>query len=487
MRVVLNKKADVKALFLRRFAFIVLLDGLSPKAIAERFTKYLRTATVPRAWSTSKTVLLMKTGDTEDLGNYRPITLLSQMYKLFTRILLQRIFRDVEFSREQAGFREGYSTLDHIHAVRQLLEKSKEYRAPLCLAFVDYRKAFDSVETNAYLNALHEAGINPAYVNVVRSINTGCTTDINLLSETCHISINKGVRQGDTISQKLFAITLESVFRKMQFRGGVMIDGERLTHLLFADDCVLFAEHPSDLQHDLQRLVEISRGVGLEMNLKKTKWMRNDQCTRGSIIINDIEIEEVTEYIYLGQQIQSNNLSYGEWARRRKAAWIAFSQNKEVLTDEKLPMNIRANIFNASVLPAMLYACETWSTTKSEEEKLAVTQRAMERRMCGVSIRDRISNKELRQRSGLRDVVSGMYEAKRRWAGHIVRLNDNRWTYRLTNWLPRDRKRPLGRPSNRWDRPMVKLFGQRWKQKAYDRVFWRSVDLRSTEATTSRM
>ena len=315
-------------------------------------------------------------------------------------------------------------------------------------------------------------------MNVIRSINTGCTTDIKLLSEICHINISKGVRQGDTISPKLFAITLESLFRKIQLRGGVMIDGERLTHLLFADDCVLFADNPDDLQYDLHQLAENSKKVGLEMNLKKTKWMRNSECPRGCITINDTEIEEVAEYVYLGQHIQANNKSCGEWARRRKAAWIAFNQNRTVLTDEKLPMNIRANIFNTTVLPAMLYAAETWSTTKSEEEKLAVTQRAMERRMCGVSIRDRISNKELRQRSGLRDVVNGMYEAKRRWAGHIVRMNDNRWTYRLTNWLPRDRKRPVGRPSNRWDRPMVKLFGQRWKQKAYDRVFWRSVDLR---------
>ena len=214
--------------------------------------------------------------------------------------------------------------------------------------------------------------------------------------------------------------------------------------------------------------------------------MRNTQCAQGSITANETEIEEVTEYVYLGQQVQSNNVSSGEWTRRRQAAWIAFNKNRTVLTDANLPMEIRANLFNTTVLPAMLYASETWSTTKSEEEKLAVTQRAMERRMCGVSVKDKISNKELRQRSGLRDVVDGIYLSKRRWAGHIARLNDNRWTYRLTNWIPRDHRRPQGRPRNRWDGPMVKLFGQRWKQKACDRVFWRSVDLRST-ATTSRM
>ena len=134
----------------------------------------------------------------------------------------------------------------------------------------------------------------------------------------------------------------------------------------------------------------------------------------------------------------------------------------------------------------MLYACETWATTKNDEEKFAVTERAMERRMCGVTMRDKISNEELRQRTGMHDVVGEMYAAKRRWAGHVARQQDNRWTSRLTNWLPRDHKRPLGRPRTRWDEPMVILFGQRWKQKAQERIFWRSVDLRSARCLQRR-
>ncbi|KHN85872.1 Retrovirus-related Pol polyprotein from type-1 retrotransposable element R2 [Toxocara canis] len=122
---------------------------------------------MPAAWKKSRTILLMKKGDPENLSNYRPITLLSQIYKSFSRVVLNRITKNLDMfmSREQAGFRRGYSTVDHMHAVRQLVEKCNEFHIPLCLAFVDYKKAFDSVERNAVLNALDKCGVNPNYVD----------------------------------------------------------------------------------------------------------------------------------------------------------------------------------------------------------------------------------------------------------------------------------------------------------------------------------
>ncbi|XGW03557.1 hypothetical protein V3C99_015049 [Haemonchus contortus] len=57
-------------------------------ALAQRFTRYVNDCKVPDAWRKSKTILLFKTGDKEDLDNYRPITLLPAIYKVFTRCLL---------------------------------------------------------------------------------------------------------------------------------------------------------------------------------------------------------------------------------------------------------------------------------------------------------------------------------------------------------------------------------------------------------------
>ena len=71
------------------------------------------------------------------------------MYKLFTNIITTRLEKKLDENqpREQAGFRSKYSTTDHIHAINQQLlkEKCREYNIPLCVAFVDYEKAFDSV------------------------------------------------------------------------------------------------------------------------------------------------------------------------------------------------------------------------------------------------------------------------------------------------------------------------------------------------------
>ena len=68
---------------------------------------------------------------------------------------------------EQAGFRSGYSTIDHIHTVNQLKENCAEYQKPLCLAFVDYEKAFDSVESKAILTSLEKQGIDKGYIDTL--------------------------------------------------------------------------------------------------------------------------------------------------------------------------------------------------------------------------------------------------------------------------------------------------------------------------------
>ncbi|EYC03650.1 hypothetical protein Y032_0092g2539 [Ancylostoma ceylanicum] len=65
-------------------------------ALAKRFTRYVEESRVPTAWKTSNTVLSHKKGDKEDLGNYRPISLLLVLYNVFTRCLLARIRRTLE-------------------------------------------------------------------------------------------------------------------------------------------------------------------------------------------------------------------------------------------------------------------------------------------------------------------------------------------------------------------------------------------------------
>ncbi|KAK6734221.1 hypothetical protein RB195_017791 [Necator americanus] len=150
------------------------LKSLSPvliNTLARLFTRYQSECKVPKQWKTSKTVLLYKKADPHDIGNYRPICLLSVIYKLFTRVILNRIEKVLDEGQpcEQAGFRKGFSTIDHIHTVSKLIEVSRECK-PLCLTIIDLKKAFDSVETEAAEEALDNQGVPTQYLKVLREL-----------------------------------------------------------------------------------------------------------------------------------------------------------------------------------------------------------------------------------------------------------------------------------------------------------------------------
>ncbi|KAG1686823.1 putative helicase mov-10-B.1 [Nymphon striatum] len=103
------------------------------------------------------------------------------------------IVLDANQPREQAGFRSGFSTMNHIHTVNQVIEKYHGYNLPLCLAFIDYKKAFDSVE--AVLNALSAQNISPAYIRMLDQIFGLGTSNIKLHTNTNKIRLEKGISQ----------------------------------------------------------------------------------------------------------------------------------------------------------------------------------------------------------------------------------------------------------------------------------------------------
>ncbi|CAH2236728.1 jg16968 [Pararge aegeria aegeria] len=73
--------------------------------------------------------------------------------------------------------------------------------------------------------------------------------------------------------------------------------------------------------------------------------------------------------------------------------------------------------------------------------RLRVTQRAMERAMLGVSLRDQIRNEEIRKRTRVTDIALRVAKLKLQWAGHIARRTDGRWGLKLLEWRPRTGKR----------------------------------------------
>ncbi|KAK6749731.1 hypothetical protein RB195_002002 [Necator americanus] len=325
--------------------------------LARLFTRYLSECKVPKQWKTSKTVLLYKKGDPHDVGNYRPICLLPVIYKLFTRVILNRIEKVLDEGQpcEQAGFRKGFSTIDHIYTVSKLIEVSREYKMRLCLTFIDLKKAFDSVETEAIVEALDNQGVPTQYI------------------------------KGDTISPKIFTATLENAMRNLEWDDmGVKVDDRQLHHLRFADDIVLITPSTSQAERMLTEFDETCGCIGLQLNLQKTMFMRNGWVSDSPFRLNGTNISECTSYVYLVRELNMMNDLTPELSRRRRAAWGAYKSIEDVVK-KTTNTRLRAHLFNTTVLPALTYASETWAFRKQEENAVSVIGRAIERVMLGVS------------------------------------------------------------------------------------------------------
>lgn len=445
--------------------------------LTERFNWYLKEGKVPSKWKTSKTVLIYKKGKTEDIKNYRPICLLSTIYKIFSRLILKRIKVKITDGscKEQAGFKRGFSTIDHIHTLNQIIERCNEYKKPLALLFIDFEKAFDSVEHNAVLKALCTAGIEHQYIQIIKEINANSTTSIELFDSPIQINIERGVRQGDVISPNLFSCLLDMIMNNIAFSDneGININGEKLNFLAFADDIVLVSENGKTAGKMLQKLHQEAEKYGLKVHPGKTQWMVNNNKDNSNIHLGSQIIKKVDEYKYLGQLMKPSGNIGPELANRIKSSWVAFQKIQTVVTSNKVPRNIKADLFNTIVLPALLYASETWSTTLKAENKLRTTQRAMERRITNNSKRLHKRAETIREESGVQDVITELYRNKQRWAGHVARMNDNRWTIRATNWYPYGSKRQKGRPHTRWADPLRKTYGITWTRAAQNRSKWR--------------
>ena len=143
--------------------------------IVKFFNIILESGIVPNAWTIGIIKPLYKNkGDINDVNNYRGITLLSCLGKLFTSILNSRLYayltRENILGNEQAGFRSQHSTLDHIFALHILSKFYIDQKKPLFCAFVDYSKAFDFVNRTHMWQKLLSSNINGKVLNVIKNI-----------------------------------------------------------------------------------------------------------------------------------------------------------------------------------------------------------------------------------------------------------------------------------------------------------------------------
>ena len=132
-----------------------------------------------------------------------------------------------------------------------------EYKIPLYMAFIDYEKAFDSISHEAIFKAMRNQGIDEVYINITKDVYTNSTAQIQTDVLSWKSDLNKGDRQGDTLSPNLFTAALQEILERVDFEGkGIKIQGESLSNLRFANDIVLFSQSITELRGIMTLLID---------------------------------------------------------------------------------------------------------------------------------------------------------------------------------------------------------------------------------------
>ena len=345
------------------------------------FNKILNAGCIPESWTIGMITPIYKNkGDKADFNNYRGITILSCLGKLFTSIINERLnsySNEVRLVQEnQTGFRKNYSTLDHIFLLKNFIDLFvlNENKKLFC-AFVDYKKAFDTVWRSGLWYKLLRSGISGKLYNVIVNMYNNIKSCVNCDGQTSeYFFTTNGVRQGENLSPFLFALFVNDIEQFLTEYGCNPIEMPdnnmqsylKLLIIMYADDTVLFAESKESLQNCLNGLKNYCDKWKLQINENKTKVLifskRRPNLGDFCFKIGEKNIEVVDEFCYLGVTFtRTGNFNKNLKTLEKQGNSAIFSIIKQA-RKESLPIDIQFEMFDLMVLPVILYGCEIWGS-----------------------------------------------------------------------------------------------------------------------------
>jgi len=353
------------------------------------------TRATPTQWRQTQFTVIYKSGDPQLPQNYRPIAVIPLLYKLFSRLLYNRLETTLDSQQppEQAGFRRHFSTDDHLFTFSLIQEAANEWQLPLWIATIDFKKAFDTVSHTSLVTALHEQGVSDNYIHLLTRLYTDQTGRVKTDVLSKEFRIERGTKQGDPLSSMLFNSLSESIFRRLQHKWQKRGCGLRLqamgqttlTNLRFADDVLVFATTLPQLKAMIRELADEAWKAGLELHPDKTKILHNVTRRRPRqqpeyVNIGHLNVEVLrskSTQKYLGRKITFTAPHQTEVENRIAGAWRKFHLLKQELTTNKYNLNDRLRLFQGTITPTLLYGCSCWTMTLELENRLRRTQRQM--------------------------------------------------------------------------------------------------------------
>ena len=389
-------------------------------------------------------------GERSDCNNYRGISLLSIIGKVYAWVLLVHLQKLAEhiYPESQCGFQAERSMVDMVFSLHQLQDKCREQWMPLYIAFIDLTKAFDLVSRDGLFKALCKIGCPPRLHSLIKSFHSNMKGTVQFNSNLSKpFDMCSGVKQGFVLTPTLFGIFFALLLRHAfgTAQEGIYLwtrsDGSlfNLSHLkvrtkvcealirdmLFVDDVAVLAHTQRELQLLMDCFSQACKDFRLIISLKKTNILGQDTLAPPVITINDYELEAIHQFMYLGSTITDNLSLDPEIDKRiKKAATTLTCLTSRVWTNPKLTMKMKVVVYNACILSTLLYGSETWTMYGHQEKRLNTFHLRSLRHILGISWQDKVTNTEVLSCAGLPTMYTLLRQHWLCWLGQVCCMED---------------------------------------------------------------
>jgi hypothetical protein len=356
------------------------------------FNTAYRTGQVPPLWNKSEICPIFKNkGDAQDCKNYRGISLMSHVGKVYERILEHRLRSKVEetLSEEQSGFRPGRGTVDQISALKIFLEKSWGFGMEKHICFLDLEKAFDRVPRAKMWSVIAETGISTQLLQAIKS--TYHNQESTVTGGRDSFSVSTGVRQGSVLSPLLFIVYLDRVMKEVP-------QTDSAECFAYADDIAQVANTKEQLERIMDMWMQAFRKYGLKLSIGKTEYMMVGRGAEANTLkLEDNELAYTDSFTYLGSKLESQNHMESEILNRITKYTKNVAALYPLLREKSIPRKVKTSIYTSILRPTLIYGSETWTLTEKLKSKLQAAEMRTLRLIFGVTLKDRKRNVDIRR------------------------------------------------------------------------------------------
>jgi hypothetical protein len=500
------------------------------------FNGALLTGEVLPAFKDVTISVLFKKGSKMNCNHYRGISIINHHGKLFERLVQNRLLPfAVEVGcipESQCGFMPGRSTVDALLVSKLLSTFALEQDRPMYKCFIDLTKAYDKVDRQTLWRILQRLGVPPNLLRVIVNLHEGSMARVKVDGEKSEaFELRRGLKQGSVFAPLLFNIFFGTIIKafhaecqkvqnielgvkfNVDWRNNFVLNQfvnhrvrqntsrnalaggttptatMRLMEILFADDCELFAESGESLQLMVNIFVKVARTFAQEVSVEKTKVIVVEKCRSEAvkICIEDAELENVDDFVYLGSKESKAGDMSAEVTVRVQRMETAFRQwEGRILMNPRLSRRLRLVFFNLTVIANGLYGCATWNLCKKQITDLERKQFQLLKRICGLSRDKRASYEDVMRIAELAGcpvvpLECTIAKLQLRYLGHIERMDKSRLQKQILSGrleLPGGKAR-RGAPARNYRLTIVdalRKFGysaQSWREIAANRSEWR--------------